>query len=62
MFIFNRPLQAVAAALGVALLIVWLDRLCPPAELPSGGGGRIANATAPACATPGPFGILRGGS
>ena len=61
MFIFNRPLQAVAAALGVALLIVWLDRLCPPAEPPC-DGARIANATVTPCAAPGPCGILRGGS
>ena len=34
MFIFNRPLQAVAAALGVALLFVCLDRSCQPLDAP----------------------------
>jgi hypothetical protein len=30
MFIFNRPFSAVAAALAVAFLIVYLDRLSAP--------------------------------
>jgi len=30
MFIFDRPFQAVTAGLGVALLIVCLDRACQP--------------------------------
>ena len=35
MFIFNRPLQAVAAGIGEALLIVCLDRMThPPGALP----------------------------
>ena len=33
MFIFNRPLAAVAAGLSVALLVVCLDRACEPAAL-----------------------------
>jgi hypothetical protein len=32
MFIFNRPFQAVAAGLGVALLFVCLDRSCQPLD------------------------------
>jgi hypothetical protein len=32
MFVFNRPLGAVAAGLGVALLIACLDRLSQPPE------------------------------
>jgi len=32
MFVFNRPLSAVAAGLGVALLIACLDRLSHPLE------------------------------
>jgi hypothetical protein len=32
MFIFNRPFAAVVAGLGVALLVVCLDRACEPAE------------------------------
>jgi hypothetical protein len=57
MFIFNRPLQAVAAALGVALLIVWLDSVCPPAELAS-GAARTANATVLSLCGAGPLRYL----
>jgi hypothetical protein len=32
MFIFNRPFRAVAAGLGVAALIVCLDRSCQPLD------------------------------
>jgi hypothetical protein len=34
MFIFNRPLRAVAAGLGVALLFVGLDRVRQPPATP----------------------------
>jgi hypothetical protein len=34
MFVFNRPLGAVAAGLGVALLVVCLDGLSSPLEAP----------------------------
>ena len=33
MFVFNRPLGAVAAGLGVALLVVCLDGLSHPLEV-----------------------------
>jgi len=36
MFIFTRPLRAVAAGLGVALLVVSLDRACQPLEASTG--------------------------
>ena len=43
MFIFERPFRAVAAGIGVAFLIVGLDRLC---QLPDGSEGvRVANTT-----------------
>jgi hypothetical protein len=32
MFIFNRPFRAVAAGLGVALLVVCFDRSCQPLD------------------------------
>lgn len=32
MFVFNRPLGAVAAGLGGALLVVWLDGLSHPLD------------------------------
>ena len=34
MFICTRPLRAVAAGLGVALLFVCLDRSCQPLDAP----------------------------
>ena len=34
MFVFNRPLSAVAAGVAVAWLIVCLDRLSHPLEAP----------------------------
>jgi hypothetical protein len=37
-FVFNRPLSAVAAGLGVALLILCLDRLSHALESPHDGG------------------------
>ncbi|HEV8018284.1 MAG TPA: hypothetical protein VGP32_06985 [Steroidobacteraceae bacterium] len=71
MFIFKRPLQAVAAGLAVPLLIVLLDRLAnadamPPVQSPV--AAQTAAATLPAdaqcaaCATPAPWGIVRAGS
>ena len=55
MFIFARPFWAVAAAMGVALLILWLDRACNPSqaalldplfpELPSQGPAMHAQAS-----------------
>ncbi len=65
MFIFSRPLRAVAAGLSVALLTVWLDRACeapvretaaPPAR------AAVAKALPPACAPPVACGIVRAGS
>ncbi len=44
MFIFNRPFGAVAAGLGVALLIVCLDRARQPAEIPL-DAARVVNST-----------------
>jgi hypothetical protein len=35
MFIFQRTFQAVGAGLGVALLMVCLDRACQPTESPA---------------------------
>ena len=35
MFVFNRPLQAVAAGLTVPLLFVCLDRACQPLDASS---------------------------
>jgi hypothetical protein len=61
MFIFNRPFQAVAAALAVALLCVVLDRLCPAAQTPP-AFACVANATAQSCAAPAAWGIVRAGS
>lgn len=45
MFIFTRPLRAVAAGLGVALLVVSLDRACQPPEA-SAGRPRVGNGQA----------------
>ena len=44
MFIFNRPLRAVVAGLGVALLIVCLDRAAEPPDA-AADGARVANKT-----------------
>jgi hypothetical protein len=54
MFIFARPLRAVAAGLAVALLIVYADR-CTDRT-------RSAEAQPAACAAPAGCGILRAGS
>ena len=61
MVISSRPFRAVAAALGVALLFVCLDRLSQAAE-PALTGARVANVTTAACATPAAWGIVRAGS
>jgi hypothetical protein len=37
MFIFNRPFGAVAAGLGVVLLIACLDRSCQPLDAATDG-------------------------
>ena|ERR1700686_3559582 len=42
MFIFTRPFGAVAAGLGVALLIVCLDRVREPPEIPP-DAARVVN-------------------
>ena len=42
MFIFNRPLRAVAAGCGVALLFVWLDRVRQPPGV-AADNARVAN-------------------
>ena len=44
MFIFNRPLRAVAAGFGVALLFVGLDRVRQPPEIPP-DAARVVNST-----------------
>jgi hypothetical protein len=61
MFIFQRPVQAVAAGLGVALLVVGLDSLCCP---PDTEAPRELSQLQPtrACAPPGACGIVRAGS
>jgi len=65
MFIFSRPFRAVAAGLGVALLMVCLDRACEPpngVETALPAAVASAKAPAPACAPPGACGIVRAGS
>jgi len=69
MFIFKRPLQAVAAGIAVPLLIVLLERLAnadvpPPLPSPVAAAAQTpaANALRAACATPAPWGIVRAGS
>jgi hypothetical protein len=61
MFIFERPLRAVAAGLAVALLIVCLDRLCQAQVLPDEAVA-APHATPAACAVHIPWGIVRAGS
>jgi hypothetical protein len=65
MFIFSRPFRAVGAGLAVALLTVWLDRACVPADtaisaLPAAAS--ITKAPVSACAAPAAWGIVRAGS
>ena len=61
MFIFPRPLAAVAAALAVALLVLVLDRLSSAAELSERPAvARMQQGAA--CAPPPPCGIVRAGS
>jgi hypothetical protein len=65
MFIFSRPLRAVAAGLAVALLTVCLDSACEPPEAVAAalpGAAAVAKAAAPACAAPAACGIVRAGS
>jgi len=61
MFLIERPLSAVAAALAVALLIVALDRACEPSaaavDPPVG-----TQAACAACAAHAAWGIVRAGS
>jgi len=47
MFVFNRPLGAVAAGLGVALLVVRLDGLSHPLEAPRDARASDTPATLP---------------
>ena len=47
MFAFNRPLDAVAAGLGVALLVVCLDGLSEPLEVQSEARASDTPATLP---------------
>jgi len=42
MFIFQRPLLPVAAALAVVALIVCLDRLCQPPDPPPAVAAHVA--------------------
>ena len=60
MFIFQRSLSAVLAALAVAALIVFLDRVRESSS-PAPNEG-IANITAEACAVPAACGMVRAGS
>jgi len=60
MFIFNRSLSAVLAALAVAVLIVCLDRMLESSS--PAPDANIANITAEACAAPGACGMVRAGS
>jgi len=66
MFIFNRPFRAVGAGLGVALLVVGLDRLSqPPASAAATAAvpaAASAKAQRSACAAPAACGIVRAGS
>jgi len=66
MFIFSRPLTAVAAGLGLALLVVVADGLCQCSLTPSAAatdavahGGVHDTLT---CNAAGPCGIVRAGS
>jgi hypothetical protein len=61
MFIFNRPVSAVAAALAVALLTVCMDNSCQSRDTTAGASLVAEHATA-ACAAPGACGILPAGS
>ena len=50
MFIFNRPVTAVAAGFAVAFLMVGLDRLCQPSE--AAFDSPVANTTLPLVSPP----------
>jgi hypothetical protein len=58
MFIFQRPFQAVIAALAVALLMAYAATACDGTL--SAGAARSSNS--PACAAGAPCGIVRAGS
>ena len=62
MFIFNRPFQAVAAGLGVALLVVCLDSSCATPADAAPPHNYVAEGKSPACAAPAACGIVRAGS
>jgi len=65
MFIFARPLAAVAAGLGTALLVVLADGLCQCSPTPLvAATGSVAQDTrhvAVTCNAAGPCGIVRAG-
>ena len=58
MFIFQRSVAGVAAGLGVAILLVVLDRLCCPPQPPYDAPVQQPSA----CATTPPCAIVRAGS
>lgn len=66
MFIFSRPLAAVAAGLGMAFLVVAVDGLCqcsltpPAAATKSAARGTVHEVVT--CNAAGPCGIVRAGS
>jgi hypothetical protein len=62
MFIFNRPFQAVAAGLGVALLVVCLDSSCATSADAAPRHIYVTEGKSPACAAPVACGIVRAGS
>jgi hypothetical protein len=61
MFIFPRPVSAVAAALAVAVLLVVVDRLCSADQTPTAAAATPATPGA-ACAAPPACGIVAAGS
>jgi hypothetical protein len=61
MFIFNRPVSAVAAGLAVALLTVCVDNACQSYD-DTAGASLVAEQASPACAPPAACGIVRAGS
>jgi hypothetical protein len=67
MFIFNRPIGAVAAGIGFALLVVVLSGLCHGSPAPGAAAADAQPATAAVhtaltCAPPEACGIVRAGS
>jgi hypothetical protein len=61
MFIFNRPVSAVAAGLAVALLTVCIDNGCQSHDN-TAGASLVAEQPSAACAAPAACGIVRAGS